>query len=318
MEAVVTALESRLQDKGGGDGDWELLAKSYEFLNRADAAALARAHKLPAAGVAPAASAPPVPVKLSSASERLLADAEAARLKRDFKAAEKLYAQLAANRQMTADAWADYADVAASLNGNALSGKPAEYVRNALQLDAAHPKALWLQGSLEHETRRYAAAVVTWKKLLALMDASSSDARLISANIAEDTQLAGGQSQAAPVAAPGGLTLRGEVTVSAALQARVRPGQVIYVVAKPVNSPGMPAAARRLQTGRWPLSFELSDDDAMMPERRLSVVGPVSVEARISQSGLANSVAGDLLGTAAVPDPAKAGPLRIVIDREVH
>jgi hypothetical protein len=36
-----------------------------------------------------------------------------------------------------------------------------------------------------------------------------------------------------------GLTLRGDVAVSKALQGRVKPGQVIYVVAKSVNSPGM-------------------------------------------------------------------------------
>jgi len=315
MDAVVAALESRLREKGGGDGDWELLAKSYEFLNRADAAAQARAHKLPAAGAVaaiPAATA----TQPTAASERLLADAEAARMKRDFSGAAKIYAQLVANRQMTADAWADYADVSASLNGNALTGKPAEYLRNALQLNPAHPKALWLQGSLEHESRQYAAAVTTWRKLLALMDAGSSDARLIQSNIEEDTRLMGGS--VATSAPAGGLTLRGDVTVSRALLARVKAGQVLYVVAKSVNSPGMPLAVRRLQTGTWPLSFELSDGDAMVPERRLSAMGPVTVEARISQSGVANSAPGDLLGTTAPLDPARAATLHIVIDREVR
>ncbi len=320
LDAVLAALESRLRDKGGGDEDWELLAKSYEFIDRADAALLARAHKLPAAGTVTAAAAAraATPGKPNNASERLLADAAAAIQKRDFKAAEKIYAQLAASRQMTADAWANYADVAASLNGNALTGKPAEYLRNALQLDAAHSKALWLQGSLEHETRQYAAAVATWRKLLTVLDGDSSDAQLIRANIDEDTRLAGGLSQAAPAAASSGLVLRGEVTISAALQSRVKPGQVIYVVAKSLKLPGMPAAVRRLQTGRWPLSFELSDSDAMVPERRLSAVGPVTIEARISQTGQANSAPGDLLGTTTVLDPARAGPLRIVIEKEVR
>lgn len=328
MEAVVASLEARLRAQGGGDGDWELLAKSYEFLNRADAAALARAHKLPAAGAPVAASpaAPAAPVKLTAESERLLAQAEAARQKRDFKAAEKIFAQLAARSQMTAQSWADYADVAASLNGNSLNGKPMEYVQRALQLDPAHPKALWLQGSVEHETGRYAAAVNTWQRLLAVMDANSSDAKLIRGNIEEDTRLAGAAvaparqaaTQAPSGAAAGGLSVRGDVTVSPSLQSRVRAGQVLYIVAKSVNSPGMPVAVRRVETGAWPVRFELSDSDAMIPERRLSSVGPVTVEARVSQSGQANSAPGDLLGATAPLDPAKAGALHIVIDREVR
>ena len=47
-------------------------------------------------------------------------------------------------------------------------------------------------------------------------------------------------------------------------------------------------------------------------------VGPVTIEARISQGGQANSAPGDLLGSTAALDPAKAGPLRLVIDREVR
>jgi cytochrome c-type biogenesis protein CcmH len=220
---------------------------------------------------------------------------------------------------MTADAWADYADVTASMNGDALAGKPAEYLRNALQLQPMHPKALWLQGSLEHETRQYAAAVATWQKLLSVMDANSSDAKLIRSNVEEDTRLMGGSGPVVAAAgSAGGLTVRGDVTVSRELQARVKPGQVLFIVAKSVNSPGMPLAVRRLQVGTWPVTFELSDSDAMVPERRLSSMGPVTIEARISQSGVANSAPGDLLGATAPLDPARAGTLHLVIQKEVR
>lgn len=331
MDGVVATLEQRLRAQGGGDGDWELLAKSYEFLKRTDAAALARAHRLPDATAASGSASASTPAVASSAlqsaaaprptadSARLLAQADAARRKRDFKEADRIFGRLAAREQMTAQSWADYADVAASLNGDSLNGKPMEYVRRALQLDPAQPKALWLQGTAEHEIARYAAAVETWRKLLAAMDASSSDAQLIRANIEEDTRLA--SAAVAPTkssAAKNGLTVRGEVTVSQRLQSRVRAGQVLYIVAKSVNAPGMPVAVRRVTTGTWPVGFELSDSDAMIPERRLSSVGPVTVEARISQSGQANSAPGDLLGATAPLDPAKAGALHLVIDREVH
>jgi len=47
MNAAIASLESRLAKGGGSDGDWELLAKSFEFLGRPADAAKARARQLP-------------------------------------------------------------------------------------------------------------------------------------------------------------------------------------------------------------------------------------------------------------------------------
>lgn len=49
MDSAVATLESRLAKGGGSAGDWELLAKSFEFLGRPADAAKARTHQLPAA-----------------------------------------------------------------------------------------------------------------------------------------------------------------------------------------------------------------------------------------------------------------------------
>jgi hypothetical protein len=48
MDSAVTNLESRLAKGGGSADDWELLAKSFEFLGRPADAISARAHQLPA------------------------------------------------------------------------------------------------------------------------------------------------------------------------------------------------------------------------------------------------------------------------------
>ncbi len=88
-----------------------------------------------------------------------MAAADAARAKRDFAAARDLYSKLASRQEMNADTWADYADVTASLNGRSLQGEPATYLANALRLNPGHPKALWLQASMQHEAHQYQAAV---------------------------------------------------------------------------------------------------------------------------------------------------------------
>lgn len=335
MDSAVTGLERRLAAGNGNDGDWELLAKSYEFLGRADAAALARQKRLPpgtgtgqvTAGAIPTAAPPAVP--LSAAAAQLVAEAGAARAKRDFGAARAAYVKLVARNEMTADTWADYADVVASGSGNSLVGAPATYIQNALRLDPLHAKALWLQASLQHETRQYAAAVVSWQRLAAVIGSGAEDASLIAANLAEDQRLAGG---GAPSVAPGaaspapgaatagastGVAVRGEVVLAEALRGKVPAGLTLFIIAKSVNSPGAPVAILRLTTGSWPVSFQLDDTQAMMPGRNLSTAGPVTIEARTSKSGQAMPAPGDFQGATPPLDPKAGKPVRVVIQRVV-
>ena len=333
MDSAVTGLEKRLAAGHGNDGDWELLAKSYEFLGRADAAALARQKHLPpgagtglaTAGAAPTAALPAAP--LSAAATQLVAEASAARARRDFSAARAAYVKLVARNEMTADTWADYADVVASSSGNSLVGVPATYIQNALRLDPQHAKALWLQGSLQHESRQYAAAVVSWQRLAAVMGSGAEDARLIGANLAEDQRLAAGgapsmapgaASPAQSVASAGGaVAVRGEVVLAEALRGKVPAGLTLFIIAKSVNSPGAPVAILRLTTGSWPVSFQLDDTQAMMPGRNLSTAGPVTIEARTSKSGQAMPAPGDFQGATAPLDPKAGKPVRVVIQRVV-
>ena len=322
MDSAVTGLERRLVS-GGSDGDWELLAKSYEFLGRAADAALARQKRLPAgAGAAAAASGATLAMPatataaLSAAAAKLVAAADAARAKRDFAAARDAYAKLAARHEMNADTWADYADVTASLNGRSLLGAPATYLGNALRVNPRHPKALWLEASMEHEARQYQAAVSSWERLAVVLGPDSQDAKVIAANLAEDQRLAGGGAAPA-AAATGGAIVRGEVVLADALKGKIQAGLTLFIVAKSVNSPGPPVAIWRTTTGAWPVSFQLDDSQAMLPSRNLSSAGMVTIEARTSRTGQAMPAPGDFQGVSAQLDPAAGKPVRIVIQRVI-
>lgn len=61
MNRAIASLQARLAKGGGSADDWELLAKSYEFLGRPAEASKARAHQLPDLPADDAASSP-VPV----------------------------------------------------------------------------------------------------------------------------------------------------------------------------------------------------------------------------------------------------------------
>jgi cytochrome c-type biogenesis protein CcmH len=325
MDSAVTGLERRLASGSGSDADWDLLAKSYEFMNRAEDAAAARRKQLPAgagqgpaAGVAPAAAA--APKALSAEGAKLKAAADDARRQRNFAAAKVAYLKLVGRKEMSADTWADYADVLASLNGNKLAGEPEALVKNALALDPDHPKALWLEASLEHETGRYAAAVGSWQHLAAVLGPQSGDAPLIASNIAEDQRLAGGGAPAAPGAAAvpaNPAFVQGEVVLADNLAGKVPAGLTLFILAKSVQSPGPPVAILKLTTGTWPVHFRLDDSQSMIPGRNLSSAGPVTIEARTSRTGQAAPQPGDFQGVVGPLTPAGAKPLRLVIGKVV-
>jgi hypothetical protein len=114
-----------------------------------------------------------------------------------------------------------------------------------------------------------------------------------------------------------GVVLSGEVSLADALKAKAAPGTTLFIVAKSVDSPGAPVAVFRTKVGSWPLKFDLSDSESMLPGRNLSSAGRVTVEARISRQGQPLPAPGDLQGSTSVIRVADHQPLHIVIDKVI-
>jgi cytochrome c-type biogenesis protein CcmH len=362
MESEVAGLEARLARDGGTPADWSLLAQAYDFMGRPEDAKRARAKAgSPAAGpavwqmnasaltaAAAAAdtrastpgSAPPSAQATPSAAAPAAADlerrvaanprdaqswlalADLRRSQRDYAGARTAYLKLIELHAMSAQSWADYADALGSLGGGSLAGDAGHAIDNALALDAANPKALWLKASQAHEQHRYAEALGWWKKLRAVLPADSPDARMVDANIAEAASLAGMPS-AAP-AAPAGTAanapaaeVSGTVSIDTRFSNRVHSDATLFIYAKAADSPGPPLAVLRTTVGAWPVTFKLDDSMAMVPSRRLSQFDRVVIEARISRSGQATPAAGDLYVTSPVLRPAAGTRLALVINREI-
>jgi len=347
MDAAVAALEARLARGGGSDADWTLLAQAYEFEGRSEDAQRARAHELtpsaaltqmsPAALLAAADEVEPrVPAATTAAAAASPADlqarvrqdprdaaawaalADARRAARDNAGARDALEQLIALHAMSAQTWADYADVLASLNGGSLTGAAGDAIDQALAVDPVNTKALWLKASQAHEQQRFGAALEWWKKLRTALPPDSPDLRIIEGNIAEDTQLAGRPASAPAAAVPArAASLSGTVSIDSALAARVAPGATLFIYAKAADSPGPPLAVLRAAVSGWPVRFTLDDSMAMIPSRRLSQFDKVIVEARVSRSGQATPKSGDLFTTSAVLSPREGKPLALVINREI-
>lgn len=315
MDAAIASLQARLATGGGSNDDWELLAKSYEFLGRPAEAAQARAKQLPGTPIAAAGASAATGIAAAAAptltaqSLQRLAAANAARRDKKFAAAAAIYRELAATEQMNADGWADYADTAATLQGNRLAGEPEGYIARALRLDPQHPKALWLKASADEEAGRWGDAVAVWRQLSAELDPRSGDAKIIAANLQQDLKLAGSDS---------GAVVSGEVTLADALRARASDRATLFIVAKSVDSPGTPVAVLRQSVGAWPVKFTLDDSAAMLPGRNLSSAGRVKIEARISGTGQATPASGDLQGVSEIINPEAHQPLKILIDQVIQ
>jgi cytochrome c-type biogenesis protein CcmH/NrfG len=314
MESAIAGLEARVAREGGKREDWLLLAQSYEFVGRtADAD---RARK--SAGTAN--ESPGTTREKPRDAEAWRALAADYRRTHDYGKARDAFAQLEKLDAMTADAFADQADVLASLAGGSLRGAPARSIERALALNPLHAKALWLKASLAHEDKRYGEALSVWKQLRAALPPGSPDVRVVDANISEASELTRGSRTLPPASAePAARSaeVSGTVSIDKRLASRIPPGATLFIYAKAVDSPGPPLAVVRQVTGAWPVTFHLDDRSAMIPTRKLSQFEKVVVEARVSRSGQASPAAGDLYVTSAVLKPGDGKKLQLVINQEV-
>jgi cytochrome c-type biogenesis protein CcmH len=223
--------------------------------------------------------------------------------------AEQAFAGAATYIDGNAQLLAIYADLVATNANGDYSGKPATLIAKALKLDANNPLALWLAGSAAFQTQDYAIAIKTWEQLLLQLPQGSEEAGALQASIKEASVRSGVRGPADAVVAPpvgavsvgdgstAGATVpsvSGVVTLDASLRSKVSADDVVMVIAR---APGerMPRAVLRTRAADLPLKFTLDDTLSMSPQARISSATEVTVEARISKSGMAMPETGDLM-----------------------
>ena len=224
-----------------------------------------------------------------------------------FDEATQALARAATRAPQDAQLLADLADALGMARGRSLQGEPEKLVLRALEIDPQNAKALALAGTAAFDRKDFAAAARYWQRMLPLVPPDSEDARVIRENVDEARKLAG--------AAGGGL--RGRVEVAAALKAKLKPDDTLFVVARAEKGPRVPLAVLRVKATELPLSFRLDDSMAMAPGMTLSAFPRVVVSARVSRSGEATPRPGDLQG-ASKPVANNANSVTILIDTVVQ
>ncbi len=229
-----------------------------------------------------------------------------------FQEADRAFARALALMPGDAHLLADRADILSLLQGQDPTGEPMRLIERALRIDPNQPKALALAGSAALKRGDMAAAITHWQRALAHLPPESEFARGLSQSLQQARQAQGlpatqaaGTSPRVPAApsavsaaaAAAGASIRGRVSLSPALQARARPDDTVFIVARAEQGPRMPLAIVRLRVADLPADFTLDDSSAMSPQMRLSAHPDVVISARISRSGQALPEPGDLIAS---------------------
>jgi cytochrome c-type biogenesis protein CcmH len=233
---------------------------------------------------------------------RLLARAQAEQ--GQVKEARDAYAQAVKLAPDEPDLLAEAAESRAIANADRrFDAQAVAMLRHALERQPMHQRARWFLGIAQRQAQQPAEAAKTWEPLLAIVDAKTSDSLRSQINAARaEAGLA--PLPASPTAVAGSL-LSVTVELAPELKSRLRPTDVLFVIARQPNGPPMPLAVKRVPVAAFPMTVELGDDDSPMPTMRLSQAGAVEVVARISRQGIANRAAGDFESK---PHPAQPKP----------
>lgn len=163
----------------------------------------------------------------------------------------------------------------------------------ALKLDPKEVTSLGLLGIAAFEGQRYQEAIDYWNRLLAQLPPDDNSRAALQGGIdraAEKLKESGGS--VAPVKAEKQIQVR--VDLAADVKAKALPTDSVFIFARAVKGPPAPLAAKRVTVADLPITVELSDSDAMMPQLKLSNFPEVQLVARISRAGV--PTAGEWIG----------------------
>lgn len=259
--------------------------------------------------------------------------AQTSTMQRDPATARDAYDHVLKLNPDNTDAMVGWAETDSMLRSDhMIQGRAMDLLKRALKMQPDSQRGLWLLGIAAFQHGQYADAAATWRVLQKQLEPGSQVASAVAQQIAlADARIGGataaGAGSAAAPAQPtespsqappaSGASLRVEVSLAPALQARLVAGDTLYVYARAPSGPPMPLAVARLDASLLPVTVTLSDAMAMTPNMKLSSLREVFVGARISHSGQPIAQPGDLEGNAGVVPVDSKQPVIVRIDK-VH
>ena len=166
----------------------------------------------------------------------------------------------------------------------------------ALKADPKEVTSLGLLGIAAIEDQRFEQAIGYWQRLMTELPEGDASRAALEGGIAkarEQLQASGGKVETAPVA-KAMASIKVSVDLADAVKASALPGDSVFIFARAVSGPPAPLAVKRVTVADLPITVELGDVDAMMPQLKLSNFPEVQLMARISRAG--QPTAGEWVG----------------------
>ena len=198
-------------------------------------------------------------------------------------------------------------------DGKKWSDKIQALTDEALKADPKEVTSLGLLGIAAFEGERYQQAIDYWNRLLAQLPPDDKSRAALQGGIeraAERLKASGGT--VAEATAPKAALLTVSVDLASELKGKVQPGDSVFIFARATSGPPAPLAAKRLTVADLPVTVELGDADAMMPQLKLSNFPEVQLVARVSRAG--QPTAGEWVGRSGPLPSSTTAPQKLTID----
>jgi len=241
------------------------------------------------------------------------------------------------------------AEAIAFANGNRLTERPVELLDRSLQLQPNHTRALWLRGFAHFQANEFELAIERWQRVAGTLPVDSSEAEDVAASIREararleqagdsgviaaerppaETDSASGTAPVAAVpnaldsknvsGSTDGKSIVVRVEIDEQLSSQVGPNDTVFVFARSVDGPRMPAAIVRRKVRDLPFTVTLDDSMSMSPSMKLSQFPQVTLNARVSSTGNAMRQSGDVEGVLTPVQPGTPDAVLLRIDTVIQ
>ena len=209
------------------------------------------------------------------------------KVKESLDAYEKAYQLTPNNSKLLVE----YASTLISVNDNQFSDRPVALIKQALEIDANAPDALYLAGMFAISMQDFTLAKGLWNKALSILPVGGDDHQALLGLLDELRRAESGQVSN---------TVTVNVLLSDQILATRSAEDYLMIYVKAAKGRPMPIAIQKLKLKDFNGQIVLSDMNSVMPTKLLSEHDKVLVVARLSRTGGAMKQADDIQITSGV------------------
>ena len=210
-------------------------------------------------------------------------------------------------------AWADASIMAA---GDIYTETAQMLVARALKINPEHESALWLSALGESSIGNFEDSTKQLQILLTRVSDDEAMSQQLKTMIEQNRSMliSSGNQAAVQPAQPTKKSITITARVMPGLRDNIPESAVVFIIAKALNGPPAPLAVKRFQVADLPLTVTLTQQDSMIAGLDIDSFDQISLQARISRSGTAETVSGDLASKPATVTGKEPHELELLID----